>query len=589
MQSVTEERGTVLVVVLILAVVLAVFCVTSLMVSDRESQGTHVGIQRDKAFFIASAGLHDAVKTLKDMMAASSLGGAFEPFEALAGTTVVEKCPLMSSGVAAGEYEVVVDSVTAVDSSNRDITITSTGWVPSADHPRVVRRTVTAVLRIGCARSEVFDYVYFINNWAWYHGENIKANGNVRANGRFCFGGHSSEINGLPRFTGLSSCVFGEKVDDGGIYASWDVVEDDEVEGDTSGEEHKHSFVETARMPNLTDLSAYEATAKLNNSSITIGGTKVCNAVVGDEEGEKPNLYLDGSSDSPIVLNGPVVVRGDLIIQGYVTGKGALYAGGNIYVAGDLKYKNKIEDTPDGTRDKMEAWLVKAEDADALGLFAVEHIIVGDYTDSEWQEYVGGRVNDSQYGSGETAGEDKIHRTRAGRDGIAGTADDDALEDDGAWTTDFYTGKHAEWGLIPDGFHIGDPIPGTGEDTDGDGKYDPPTKMSEFDLKAPLLRDYWEGNLPKTDSPISYCDICRGGIKIKQLDAAFYTNHTFAVLTDEDLIINGCLVVRNEATLYGKKHLTLNYDVRLLRLNNPHGLWLPTTWQPLKMVMWRCN
>ena len=593
MQSVTEDRGTVLVVVLIFAVVVAVFCMTSLMVSNRESQGTYAGIQRDKAFFVASAGLHDEVRTLKDMMDASSLQRSFEPFEALAGKTVIKGRPLMSNGMVVGEYNVVVESVTAVGASNRDVTITSTGWVPSADHPKATRSTITAVLRIGSARSEVFDYVYFINNWGWYYGSTIIANGNVRANGQFDFGGYASTINGIPRFKELSSGVFGEKVDDGGVYAAWDIVGGGNVKGATSGEQHMHAFDTQIPLPNLTDLSTYEETAKLKNSTIKVGGTTLTDAVVGDDPGEKSNLYLAGSESEPIVLDGPVVVRGDLIIQGYVTGKGSLYVQGNIYVAGDIKYKNPIQaplSNPDA--DSMQQWLAANQDADALGLFAREHIVVGDYTSPYFNTYVGPWVRDQRNSSEEDAGEDGIPNTRPGRDGILGTADDDVLEGDGKWTTKHYTAEHAQDGLIPEGFHIGDAIPGSGEDIDGDGKYDPGTSVTEFIITTPLKSDYWTGNVPEKFGTLPYKDLCSEGTTITRLDGAFYTNHTFAMLTlawGQDLNVNGCVVSRNEAIVYGTDHAFFNYDLRLLQENNPHALDLPKTWGALKMVMWRSN
>ena len=47
--------------------------------------------------------------------------------------------------------------------------------------------------------------------------------------------------------------------------------------------------------------------------------------------------------------------------------------------------------------------------------------------------------------------------TRAGRDGILGTADDDTLDGDGIWTTSLYTAAQQAQGLIPAGKNVGDP------------------------------------------------------------------------------------------------------------------------------------
>ena len=82
--------------------------------------------------------------------------------------------------------------------------------------------------------------------------------------------------------------------------------------------------------------------------------------------------------------------------------------------------------------------------------------------------------------SKEDAGLDGLPNTRAGRDGILGTGDDDLLEGDGVWSVDYYTQANFDAGTIPPGKNIGDPIPGSGEDIDADGVYDGTTQMGEF-------------------------------------------------------------------------------------------------------------
>ena len=588
-----RDKGAVLIIALIFAVIIATFCMTSLMVSTMESQGTHAAVQRDKAFFVASAGIQDQFKSLNDLMAGASLTEPFKGFEGLEDTTPIENRTLMSGELAIGEYTVAVNSITPISEWERDVAITSTGWVPAEGHPKAHRQSVTAVVRLGLGRSEVFDYVYFINNWGWYYGSTIIANGNVRANGQFDFGNYGSTINGLPRYGDLTDGKFSDELDKGGVYAGWNIVGDGRVGGASGSSDSMHAFVDQLPMPNLTDLTLYEKMAKTNNSEIKIDGKVVANAVIGDEPSEKGNLFLLGTKDAPIELNGPVVVRGDLIIQGYVKGKGSLYVQGNIYIAGNLMYSNPVGATPtDKDKQSLESWVSSNEGADALGLFAREHIVVGDYTSSNWQSSVSKWVYDKRNGSEEDAGEDGIPNTRAGRDGIMGTADDDVLEGDGKFTVETYTIEDKRDGKIPEGFNVGDGIPGTGEDIDGDGKYDRGTQMSEFDVKSPLNQAQWEGNFPKTNGNMNFSELCNNGLKINRLDGAFYTNHTFAMLTldySNDLKINGTLVSRNEAIVYGTKHAIFNYDLRLLEEDNPHGLQLPRTWQPMRMVMWRSN
>jgi len=180
MKRIERDSGAVLIIVLIFAVIIATFCMTSLMVSTMESQGTHAAVQRDKAFFVASAGLHDEIDALNDLMSGSTGTEPFKAFEGLAGQTTIDRRTLMSGELAIGEYTVRIDSITPISEWERDVVVTSTGWVPSPDHPKAAMRSVTAVLRLGFGRSEVFDYVYFINNWGWYYGSTIIANGNVR-------------------------------------------------------------------------------------------------------------------------------------------------------------------------------------------------------------------------------------------------------------------------------------------------------------------------------------------------------------------------------------------------------------------------
>jgi len=588
-----QDRGAVLIAALILAVIVAMFCMTSLVISHTESRGTYASIQRDKAFFVASAGLHDEVKALKDVMAAVPLKEPFKAFHAMAGQHTIQQRPLMSNGMVVGEYDVVVDSVAAVDAWNRDVTITATGSVPFAGHPQAVTRTVSAVIRVGIGRSEVFDYVYFINNWGWYYGNTIIANGNIRANGQFDFGGYRPYVNGMPRFSEIYSGVFGAAVDQGGVYAGWDIKGSENVQGRTSEDEHMHAFGPPIPMPNLTDMTLYEETAKQKSANIKIGGVQMCNAVVGDEPGEKPRLFLKGTVDDPIELDGPIVVKGDLIIQGYVRGKGALYVQGNIYIAGNIVYSNPIEPPPeDPSKSNMEEWIKRNESADALGLFARQHIIAGDYQHNQWRYQVQYWMKDHRNRSDEDAGEDGIPNTRAGRDGLPGTADDDILEDDKIWTVRRYTKAHGDAGLIPAGRKVGDGIPETGEDIDGDGVYDPGAELSDFDMGSRLKDTEWSGNFPAGEW--QYRELCgdAAGLEIDRLDAAFYTNHAFALLTldsDRDLIVNGCVVSRNESIIYGTKHAVFNYDLRLLQENNPHALDLPKTWKPLRMVMWRSD
>lgn len=595
MKALERERGTVLVVVLIMAVVIAAFCITNLLLSNVESQGTYAGIQRDKALFVASGGVEDQCKVFKDIMKVTLLKRPFfKAFEDMAGQHTIQRRPLISDGITVGEYDVVIDRVQPVDAWHRDIGITATGYVPSADDPRAVTRTVSAVVRVGIEGSNAFDYVYLIDNWGWHQGNRFIANGNVRTNGQFDFGGCQAQMDGIPRFEKLPDGTLGEMIEEGGVYASWDITGAENLSGVTARDRNLHQFVPPEPMPNLSDLSEYELLAKAENSTITINGTVMANAVVGDDIGEQPNLYLEGTAEQPIEMNGTVVVRGNLIIKGYINGQGAIYSTGNIYVAGNLQYMNPLKPIPfPRTKVAVVNWIENNAASDLLGLFAVEQVVVGNFNDAVWRDQIGQWVSDPRNMSEEDAGEDGMPNTRPGRDGILGTADDDVLENDDVWTVEHYTEMHAEHGLIPEGFQVGDAIPGTGEDLDGDGQYDPGTQMSDFDLNVPLSKQYWEGNFPEA-APASYAELCSNnyGTSINRLDAIFYTNHTFAMHqrgTGFMVDINGGLIARNEAIIYEGKNLTMTHDLRLLQEELLPHIVLPKVWKRLQIVMWRSN
>jgi hypothetical protein len=167
---------------------------------------------------------------------------------------------------------------------------------------------------------------------------------------------------------------------------------------------------------------------------------------------------------------------------------------------------------------------------------------------------------------------------------MLGTADDDVLEGDGVFTIEHYTEADAELGLIPAGMSIGDAIPGTGEDIDGDGVYDAQATMASVPVRDTLDPTNW-GNL--TSTPASYTSI--SSLRANKLDAVFYTNHAFCwlVLGSEAARINGGLVSRNESIIYGTPSMDVNQDARLLgHSSSKFANLLPMTVQPLEILRW---
>ena len=564
----------------------------------RAAQLAECGFERGMHFLgevVKKTGVHDPLQGLSDLFAGS---GTVFPFLGE---------PVMDGGVPVGEFTV---SLSLVEESSQSITIAidTTGYLPAAPAHLGPRERVsnwhalTVTVQYGLAPGQVFDYAYFINNWGWFYGSSIVCNGNARSNGQFDAAGYSPWINAQPTYDGVSwngsaATLFGYHDDngdelldgnDGGVFSGWDIVAAQNVRGVGGEASNQHDFQDKVDMPNLSDLSSYEAQAVEGGGSITIGGSPMCDAVQGDEAGELDNLYLIGTESDPIVIDGKIVVRGDVIIAGCVTGQGAIYAGGNVYCPDSIRYADPpTSPRPAGNQQaQTEAWLSQNWDRDFLGLFARENVVVGDHTDSLWRSYVSGWMGSSLNKSEEDAGEDGIPNTRAGRDGIVGTADDDLLEDDGVFSVERYTEEDLELGLIPPGFGVGDPIPGTGEDIDGDGQFDDTTTLADVDFSTPLDASHWGGNMPP-GGIASYGEIAT--LYASWLDAVFYTNHSFCylVLGGESARINGALVSRNENIIYGTPTIEMNYDCRLLGGNSGMaGGLLPKVMRTPRILRW---
>ncbi|MHC4663987.1 MAG: hypothetical protein ACYS8W_20180 [Planctomycetota bacterium] len=607
-----KKKGAALVMAVFVMVLAVGLSISAAMFVHTDVRDIDHHERLNQALYVAEAGLERGINTLVIAMDALTLNNPFGQIDTLNGTQPFLNEPIMSGGDNIGEYTVnfIVHTYTGPGSTTpdpnddywRDVEVEAIGIVERGAGKKEAIRTMRVLARLELRSSEVFDYAYFINNWGWWYGSNIVSSGNIRSNGQFDFGGYGPSVNGHPRWdrvvydpgTGTYDLI-GYKDDngdgimngrDGGVYAGWNIVND----GSVKGQPNIYSFEDQIPMPNLSDLAIYEEIAKTKNSSITINGVTVVENVQGDDPGEDQNLYLEGTAANPIIMNGPVVVRGSVIIKGVIKGLGTIYSGHNVYIADDVEYENvpPNDGTPAGTSEgQMEAFLnnPNTQDADGLGLFAREHIIMGDYSSSSWQSSVSSWVNNPLNESEEDAGLDGLPNTAAGQDGIVGTDDDDLLEGDGVWTVEYYTQQHADWGLIPPGMSIGDAIPGTGEDIDGDGAYDPRTSMNEF---------YIDGNPGGAFDPNLWHNL-PGGVtnynqvatsNIGNIHAAMYTNHTIAGRIASDapngnLLILGAVISRNEAIIYSAKNFYMHHDLRLLGGGGAFGFDLPKTWRPV--------
>lgn len=605
------RRGTALVSSLIVFVGLAGLLYAATLLSQVEVKESRRAIDDVRAEALAQAGLERGLLLLRQTAAAANsqdpLGTLTELFTA---DTTIE--PFVGQAVLDGASRVGAYSVslTAIEQTTTSITVAvqATGYLPDAPQNLGPTQRVThwsaaqANVRYELAPSEVFDYAYFINNWGWFYGSTIYCNGNARSNGQFDVAGYAPTITGQPMYdevawNGAHASLSGYRDDngdglldgnDGGVFAGWDIVGTQNLKGNGGKASNQHDYDGAIEMPNLSDLSNYEAQAKLLNASVEIDGTTYSNAVYGDEAGEKQNLYLVGTAADPIELNGPIVVRGDVVISGYVTGQGAIYAGGNVYVPNSIQYKDGPSTSlpANNSQATTEAWLTANANKDFLGLFARENIVVGDHTNSTWKSYVSWWMASSMNKSKEDSGEDGIPNTKAGKDGVLGTIDDDVLEEDGVFTIDHYTADDEELGLIPSGKSVGDAIPGSGEDIDGDGVFDDTLTLANVTLTKALNTTNFGGNMPGAGIA-SYSSIA--SMYANRLDAVFYTNHAFCwtALGSSDATVNGALVSRNENIIYGTPNLKFNYDSRLLGgTTGKCAPYLPRTLQAPEILRW---
>ncbi len=633
-----QRKGSALILAIITGMVIISFAGSAIYMSASDYTYSSQEMQKMKAMYIAESGLARGVQYLNANFANSVV--SFTEVDKLTDKKLFENeslnAPYNGNTIKVGEYTVTLKRLTSTDfqvptgkdiegnttNSVRYLSLSSTGYLPSAANPKY-QVSITATYEIATQVPHVFDYAYFVNNWGWIYGSSIEVYGNVRANGTFSFK-YNPIINGKDRFESVVNNDFighiddngNGKQDDGGVYA-WNAIVGTV---NTKSKADLYAGLKGADttppvpqepMPNINNLTLYENMAKDQNSSIKINGVTVCDGIQGDNETQQ-NLYLEGTKEAPVEINGTVVVRGDVIIRGWIKGTGTIYSGRNIYFPQRLLYVNapgELQPTinSESSREsRRDLW--DKQGCDLVGFFARENLVLSDFTSSTWQSEVKAYVDDPLNNNAEDAGIDKIPNT------------DDEGEDDGKFTTE----------VSPDGSII----PGTGEDIDGDGTFDPDVTglnmMSVFGLKESLSTTNW-ANLPsgvtnfrnltywneENDNPWPSINTTTSTYKVQdfpQLDGVFYTNHfsvgyfynssytyknanTGYTTSSSDIVINGSMICKNEALIAGPGYnpktgsynknakFYFNHDERLTADDGSRfGFTLPLVWQPLKFV-----
>lgn len=372
-----KEQGFALVAVLILTFALALIAAFTLRAANQDTKIMQGDVRLTQALYLAEAG---ANRIAEAMWLGYNFTDPRYRVEWLdAHSSDFDQFDVQVPGMD-GSYTVQTLATYPGESANERIFVfESRGMVGGLD------RTVTRVVQYGLGRSKVFDYVYFINNFGWFYGSTIRANGDVRANGNFD-SQYNPKINGdvyaaVNPDNGAPGQVLGANLFDSlPTYRSnaldhFRPAWPDAAHG-YDGNSDRFGFQQQLYMPYLNDISIYEDLARQKHGTITIDNTVVVNEVANGK------TVLIGTTAKPIVINGPVVIKGDVAIKGVIDGQGTIYAERNVHVIGDITYKTRPKWPHNGSN--IHAMDAHNKKADLLGLAARGSIILGDYTESSW-------------------------------------------------------------------------------------------------------------------------------------------------------------------------------------------------------------
>ena len=555
------NRGSALVVALGAAVVLATLGLAMVSRTIHDSRIVEINRSYYRALYAAEAGAETVRQDLTNAFADVFRAGQQLPymFGWLDDLAQAEESPaydrsaLSGTITGGGNYNVFINKVEnptdPIETGVRFITIRSTGINGG------ISKTIEVTFRVGLGPSPVFNYAYFVNNFGWFYGGGIHANGDVRSNGDFAFQGNPT-VNG-DAYAAANPALSAP----GDIYGNhqWDtidwyrnhtgdrsrptdptadpedangngvldtgedrngngVLDDFEYEYGYDGFSEEFEHQDVLEMPYLGDLALYRTIATVEGGSISQGGTTIVDAVY---NGDGPDgvsgtaddgcVLLVGTAADPIVIDGPVVIEKDVILRGYITGQGTIYSGRNTHVIGDLVYY----DPPCWTKPDEDPETTAAVNAgkDMVGLMSKGNVVLGDYTQGGWLSTTNRYLRPPFTQSYETDPTDAPNGYDS--DGYAGN---------GYW----FDGDYTAW--------------------DGGMRNRDPSGM------ATERRAYYQSSVDDATVHAAATN------QVNQVDAILYTNHacTGKVGAFE---INGAMVARDEAIIYsGSIHM--NYDMR---------------------------
>ena len=382
-----------------------------------------------KAFYAYSGGSSVRIGTMT--------GTAFDWFNSYSrGTAETPDSPGVASYIGTGSNVVRLPGSTNINECTVTPIIYYSKRIPGEAAAIVVLRatastvankmpsssTIEERIRFALMRSRVFDNAYFVNNYGWFQGSSITANGDVRANGNLyldsgctvngrAYAARNDELGviGTIQNTGKmqslssywSSCGTSARPSSpaytgGGYFGGG-------YDPSVSVTERLYPYQDELTMPYISDLGEYVSYAQQVGGKLSGGISYKLDAsgnvtqsplgtINAHYSGVGPSgnaalsdngaLVLEGTASNPIVIDGPVVIDSDVVIKGYVKGQGTIYSGRNIHIAGSIQYVNAPSwPHPDSNPDVTTA---NNMSKDLLGLAAKGNIVMGDYTLSSW-------------------------------------------------------------------------------------------------------------------------------------------------------------------------------------------------------------
>ncbi|HKL21752.1 MAG TPA: hypothetical protein VJ904_08100, partial [Tichowtungia sp.] len=304
----------------------------------------------------------------------------------------------------------------------------------------------------------------------------------------------------------------------------------------------RHNYVSELEMPYIGNLDDYKYYAQQENGTISAGGSTIVTHVysgVGpsgiDGAADHGTLYLHGTEENPIEINGPVVIDGDVIIEGVFTGQGTLYAKRNIHIIDDIEAADpSLWDHPDTADDFYDDTLPDNLERDFLGLVARGSVVIGDPDRiNAYEQYFKPPFTEEYEVSATDADIGYVSYTRDGK----------------TWFDGDYTGSSG------DRCSSGDPSRSVSRNY-----YDPSVSSAMMDSWSPADR-------------------------VGRIDAFIYNNHLTVGKFSDDMMVNGGIICRDEALIAGGRFY-LNWDPRVA-LDQDFTPFLPLELGPAETIRWR--